>query len=111
MRFWSIDDFPRFTNARSRRQAPAELRFESAPTPDAFHKKRFEGEGTGEIALGHLYERNCSDSEAGCDWFVVVDSPLSLLLYVLKGCAFQGQDCERGEAESNGDFTNKDKVD
>src|SRR6266581_7147698 len=51
--FRPIDDFPRFANARCWWQAPAELRLKSAPAPDAFHKKRFEGEGTGEIVLGH----------------------------------------------------------
>jgi hypothetical protein len=81
--FRPIDDFPRFANARSRRQAPAELRFKSAPAPDAFHKKRFKGEGTGEIALGHSFERNCSDSEAGCDWFVMVDRPLRRAMLIL----------------------------
>src|ERR1700675_2493917 len=51
--FRPIDDFPRFANARCCWQAPAELGFKSAPAPDAFHKKRFKSEGTGEIGLGH----------------------------------------------------------
>jgi hypothetical protein len=51
LRFGAIYDFPRFADPFLRWQFFAELGFEVPPAPDAFHKDRFEGEGTGDREL------------------------------------------------------------
>ena len=44
--FRTIDNFPRFPDARIRRQFFSELGFESAAAPHSFQENRFEGEGS-----------------------------------------------------------------
>src|ERR1700686_3814123 len=51
LRFFAIDDFPRFADAHFRWQIFSELRFKPPATPHSFHKDGLEGEGTGQIRL------------------------------------------------------------
>src|SRR5437867_4328636 len=61
LRFWAIDDFPRFANANFCRQFFPELRLKATPAPHSFHENGLEGEGSYEL-LGHL-SNECSGKD------------------------------------------------
>ena len=53
LRFGTIHQLPRFTDADTWRKLLAEFRFEPAPAPDSLHENRVEGEGSRDFELRH----------------------------------------------------------
>jgi hypothetical protein len=53
LRFFAIDNLPRFADAGVRRQFFSERRFKSPAAPHSLDEDGLEDEGTGEIRLRH----------------------------------------------------------
>src|SRR5262249_395501 len=63
LRFWTIDNFPRFADGLLRRQLFLKFRFEAPPAPYSLDENRFEGEGSSEVLKRH---KSRQTSNLGC---------------------------------------------